>query len=259
MLDVARVALLLIALVRAARQRFVLGAICAALAAIAMGLVAVAAHSALSRHEVSGEYGFAFVYVGPTMLPLGNRSWLPLLVQLALTAVTAVPAVAVLRAPSSPVTNPFLLVFLPNALIAVLTSLAAFLMWRQESILAGYWDNPSLVGRTLDQRYSRVPLRPGRDEGTIASAASQTPVTLLVRNYSDEEIHLMWIDPNGHRDPRPDALDRWRRDGAAPGITIEKSTFAGQAFVITDNEAEAMCTLVLGTEDAVADVTGPCL
>lgn len=68
----------------------------------------------------------------------------------------------------------------------------------------------------------------------------------------------MWIDTNGHRDPRPDALERWRKDGAAPGIVIEKSTFARQAFVITDVEGETMCTLVLGTEDAFADVNGPC-
>ena len=223
-----------------------------------MALVAVAAHSALARHQVSGEYGFAFVYVGPTMLPLGNREWLPLAVQLGLAAVTAVPAFAVLRAPSSPVTNPFLLVFLPNAMLAVMTGFGAFLMWRQESILEGYWDNPTLVSHSLDRRYSRLTLLPGREEGARASAVSQTPVTLLVRNYSDQEIHLMWVDTHAHRDPRPDALDRWRKDGAAPGITIQKATFAGQVFLITDNEAETLCTLVLGTEDALADVTGPC-
>jgi hypothetical protein len=258
MLDVARFVVLLVALVKAVRQRFVLGAVCAALAAIGMTLVAVAAHSAVSRHAVDGEYAFAFVYVGPTMLPLGDRSWLPLVEQLALAAVTAVPAVAVLRAPSSPVTNPFLLVFVPNAMLAVLTGFSAFVMWRQESILPGYWDNPSLVGRRLDRHYSRLGLRPGKDEGALASAASQEPVTLLVRNYSDEEIHLMWIDSEGHRDPRPDAMDRWLREEAAPGIVIEKATFAGQAFVITDEKGDALCTLVLGTDDAVADVTGPC-
>jgi hypothetical protein len=131
-------------------------------------------------------------------------------------------------------------------------------MWRQESILPGYFDNPSLVGHTADRRYARLALRTASEERALASAASQTPVTLLVRNYSDEEIHLMWIDTKGHRDPRPDALERWRKDGAAPGITIDKATFAGQAFVITDNEGETLCTLVLGREDAVADVKGPC-
>jgi hypothetical protein len=258
MLDLARVAVLLFALVKAVRQRFFLGVVSAALAAIGMTLLAVAACSALSRHDVNGEYAFAFVYVGPTMLPLGERSWQPVVVQLVLAVVTAVPAVAVLRSPSSPVTNPFLLVFVPNAMLAVLTCFSAFLMWRQERILSGYYDNPSLVGHSLDRGYAPLALRPRSEEGTIASVASQTPVTLVVRNYSDEEIHLMWIDTEGHRDPRPDALERWRKDGAAPGITIEKATFAGQAFVITDNEGETMCTLVLGTEDAVADVSGPC-
>jgi hypothetical protein len=83
-------------------------------------------------------------------------------------------------------------------------------------------------------------------------------VTLLVQNDSDEEIHLMWIDTNGQRDPRPDALERWRKDGAAPGIFLTKATFARQAFVITDNEDQTLCTLLLGTEDAVVDVNGPC-
>jgi hypothetical protein len=258
MLDIARAVVLAIALVRAVRHRFVLGAVCAGLAAIAMGLVAAAAYSALSRHAVNGEYAFAFVYVGPTMLPLGDRAWLPIAVQLALAGVTLIPALAVLRSPSSAVTNPFLLVFVPNAVIAVFTCFSAFLMWRQESILPGYWDNPSLVGRTLDRSYARLALRPGRDEGAVASTASQTPVTLLVRNYSDEDIHLAWIDPSGHRDQRPEALDYWLRDEAEPGIIIEKSTFAGQAFVVTNHRGDAMCTLVLGAQDAVADVTGPC-
>lgn len=258
MLDVARFAVLLFALIKAVRHRFVLGAACATLAAIGMMLVAAAAQSAVSRHDVNGEYAFAFVYVGPTMLPLGDRSWQPLAVQAALALVTAVPAVAVLRSPSSRVTNPFLLVFVPNAMLAVLTGFGAFLMWRQEHILAGYYDSPSLVGHGLDRAYARLALRPGSEEGRLASIVSQTPVTLLVRNYSDQEIHLMWIDTKGHRDPRPDALDRWRKDGAAPGITIEKATFAGQAFVITDNEGEPLCTLVLGKEDAMTDVTGPC-
>jgi hypothetical protein len=258
MVDVARVAVLLFALVKAVRHRFVLGAISAAVAAIGMALLAVAVHSAVSRHEVNGEYGFAFVYVGPTMLPLGDRSWQPVVVQVALAVVTAVPAIAVLRSPSSPVTNPFLLVFVPNAMLAVLTCFSAFLMWRQERILPGYYDNPSLVGHSMDHDYARLALRRGSDEGTLASVASQTPVTLLVRNHSDDEIHLMWLDTNGHRDSRPDALDRWRKDGAAPGITIEKATFAGQAFVVTDNEGATMCTLRVGDQDAVADVYGPC-
>ena len=258
MLDIARAAVLLVALVQAVRQRFVLGAVFAALAAVGMTLVAVTSYSALSRHEVSGEHAFAFVFVGPTMLPLGDRSWQPVAVQLALAALTAAPAIAVLRGPSSPVTQPFILVFVPNAMLAVLAGLAAFLMWRQESILPGLYESPSLVGHGPDRRYARLALRPASEERTLASIASQTPVTLLVRNYSDEEIHLMWIDTSGHRDPRPDALERWRKDGAAPGITFEKATLAGQAFVITDNEGETLCTLVVGTEDAVADVSGPC-
>jgi hypothetical protein len=258
MLDVARVAVLLFALVQAVRHRFVLGAVCAGLAAIGMTLLTVAAHAAVSRHDVSGEYGFAFVYVGPTMLPFAHRFWQPFVVQLALAAVTAVPAIAVLRSPTGPVTNPFVLAFLPNAMLAVLTGLSTFLTWRQEGILAGYYDNPSLVGNSPDRGYARLALRPASEEGKLASVVSQTPVTLVVRNYSDGEIHLMWIDTKGERDPRPDALERWRKDGAAPGIFLTKATFARQAFVITDNEGQTLCALALGSEDAVVDMNGPC-
>lgn len=146
MLDVARACILSYALIQAIRHRFALGVVFGVVAVLGMALVAFEAYGALSRHEVTGEYGFAFVYIGPTMLPLGGREWLPVVMQLALAAVTAVPAIAALRAPSSAVTNPFLAVFLPNAMLAVLATFGAFVMWRQERILPEYWENPSFAG-----------------------------------------------------------------------------------------------------------------
>jgi len=143
MLDIARAVVLLAALVQAVRHRFSVGVAFAAVLAVGMGLVTWAAYVALSRHEVNGEYGLAFVYVGPTMVPLGGREWLPTVVQMALAAIAAVPALVALRSPSSPVATPFLAVFVPNAMLAVLAGLAAFLMWRQKAVLPEYWENPS--------------------------------------------------------------------------------------------------------------------
>lgn len=253
MLDIARAVALLYALVQAVRHRFASGALFGALAALGMALIASEAYVALSRHDVNGEYGFAFVYVGPTMLPFGGRDWLPTLMQVALAAVTAIPAIAALRTPSSPVTNPFLVVFLPNAVLAVLASLGAFLMWHQRSMSPEYWENPSLAGEATEQRYAPITLRPGRDEGVLASPPSHTPVDLLVRNHSGQDIRLVWIDFDGHRDARPDS-----GRSAAPGLVIKESSWAGHAFVIMDGAGKAMCTLVLGSRDAVADVDGPC-
>jgi len=142
MLDIARTVVLLIALVQAVRHRFVLGIAFGLVLAAGFAVVAAASYVALSHHTVNGEYGFAFVYIGPTMLPFGGREWLPVVVQLAFAAVSAVPVVAALRTPSSPVATPFLVVFLPNAMLAVLTGLATFLLWRQEVSFPEYWGNP---------------------------------------------------------------------------------------------------------------------
>jgi hypothetical protein len=121
----------------------VLGIAFGVVLAAGFAVVAAASYVALSRHTVNGEYGLAFVYVGPTMVPYGGRDGLPAFVQLAFAAVSAVPAVAALRSPSNPVANPFLVVFVPNAMLAVLTALAAFLLWRQVASFPEYWENPS--------------------------------------------------------------------------------------------------------------------
>jgi hypothetical protein len=143
MLDIARAVVLLVALVQAVRHRFVLGIAFGVVLAAAFAVVGAAAYLALARHSVDGEYGFAFVYVGPTMLPYGGRPWLPAVVQFAFAALSAVPAITALRSPSSPVATPFLVVFLPNAMLSVLTALAAFLLWRQMAAFPEYWENPS--------------------------------------------------------------------------------------------------------------------
>lgn len=75
------------------------------------------------------------------MLPLGHRDWLPTVVQCAFAAASAVPAVRALRTPASPVVTPFLVVFVPNAMLAVLTALGAFLLWRQQVSVPEYWQN----------------------------------------------------------------------------------------------------------------------
>lgn len=258
MLDFARAVILVLAIVRAIQSRFVLGIVFGALAALAMGIVGVAAYGALARHDVDGEYGLAFVYMGPTMLPLGGRHWLPTVVQLGLTALTLVPTLHVLRTPAGPVTNAFVLVFVPNAMLAVMASLGAFLMWRQQRAFPEYWENPSLASGTPPASYARLPLRPAHEEGSLVSPASTKEVALLVRNHSSHQIHLVWLDANGRRDSRPEALDRWLRDAEGPGIVIEETVGAGAAFVITDDARVAMCTLVVGAEDAMVDVDGPC-
>ena len=91
---------------------------------------------------MNGEYGLGFVYLGPTAVPFGGREWAPPVLQVALAAVSAVPCVAALRTPSSPVANAFILVFAPNAMLAVIAALGALLLWRQEGAFPEYWQNP---------------------------------------------------------------------------------------------------------------------
>ncbi len=269
MVDVARALILLVAIARAIHGRFVLGAVFGAIAALVLGSVFVASYAELSRHALSGEYGFHFVYMGPTMLPLGGRLWLPAAVQLALTAVTLVPAMAVLRTPAAPLTNVFLLVFMPNAIMAVMASLGAYMMWRQQAEFHEYWENPSLASTPPPASYAPLALLPAREEGALRSherryespsgaPSSPTAVSLLIRNHSSERIHLVWLDAAGRRDTRPDALDRWLREAADPGLVIEASVGPGSAFVLTDDAGLAMCTLVVGTRDAMVDLEGPC-
>jgi hypothetical protein len=258
MLDIARAIILVFAIVRAVQGRFVLGIVFGTLAALAMGAVGYAAFVALARHDVSGEYGFAFVYVGPTMLPLGGRLWFPVAMQLGLTAVTLVPTIYVLRTPASRAANAFLLVFVPNAILAVMSSFGAFLMWRQERAFPEYWENPSLAGGAPPPSYVRLSLRSGHDEGSLVSTPSTVSVALLVRNHWKHQIHLIWLDATGRRDARPDALDRWLRDSADPGIVIEERAWPGEAFVITDDHRAALCTFVVGVGDAMVDFDSPC-
>lgn len=251
MLDIARAVVLLYALVQAVRRRFATGIVFGVLAALGLTLVGVAAYHALSRYEVSGDYAFAFVFVGPTMLPLGGREWMPLAVQLALAAITSVPALVALRTPSSAAAGSSLLVFVPNAIFAVLARFTAFMMWRQEQVLPGYFDNPSLASGVDTRSYERLTLRPGADERSVVSAASPKPVKLLVRNFTGEPVDLVSLDADGRRSFRMDWV-------AGPGLILEVSSFAGHAFVVTDEDARAMCTLVLGDKDAVADFNGAC-
>lgn len=144
MIDLARVAVLAVAIVYAVRYRFALGLVFGACLACALGRVFYDTISAAIREVVNGEYGPALVYFGPTMVPVGRRSfwqWSPAIVQAGLAVLSAVPAARVLREPASPVTTPFLLVFVPNAMLAVITCLSSFLLWHQESSFPEYWQD----------------------------------------------------------------------------------------------------------------------
>ena len=144
MLDLARAAVLAVAIVLAMRHRFVPGMVFGAGLALTLGWVFFDTLLAASRGVVDGEYGPALAYFGPTMVPLGRRSfwqWSPVVVQAILALLAAVPAARVLRDPPSPVTTPFLLVFVPNAMIAVVAALSAFLLWRQETSFPEYWQD----------------------------------------------------------------------------------------------------------------------
>jgi hypothetical protein len=144
MLDLARVVVLLVAIASAVRHRFIVGVVFGVvLAGVFAGMFCVT-YAAMNHGAVSGEYAVALAYVGPTMVPLGSRSfwqWSPAVVQCALALISAVPAMRALREPSHPVTIPFLAVFVPNAMLAVLASLAAFLLWRQENAFPEYWQD----------------------------------------------------------------------------------------------------------------------
>lgn len=83
MLDIGRVVVLLVALVQAIRHRFVVGIVFGVVLATAFAAIGVASSAALTSHTVSGEYGFAFVYIGPTALPYGERDWFSVVVQAA--------------------------------------------------------------------------------------------------------------------------------------------------------------------------------
>ena len=142
MLDIGRAVVLLLAIIQAIRRRFVVGIVFGAVLAAAFAAIFVASYVALANHTVSGEYGFAFVYIGPTSLPFGQRDWLPVAVQCGLAAVSAVPAWTALRSPSSRAATPFVGVFVASAMLAVLTALGAFLLWHQKLGFPGYWQNP---------------------------------------------------------------------------------------------------------------------
>jgi hypothetical protein len=251
MLDLARALVLVFALVRAARNRFTVGVAFGGMAALVLGAVGTVACRMLLRHEVSGDYAFSLVYVGPTTLPLGGREWSPLAVQLGLAAITAVPALVALRSTSNPASGPSLLVFVPNAILAVTASFSAYFMWRQDQILPGYWDNPSLVESADTRSYQHLTLRPGSEERALAGATTGKPVKLLVRNFTGEPVDLVWIDAAGHRHFRLD----W---AVGPGLVLAVPSFEGAAFVVTDEDARAMCTFVVGGADAAVDVEGVC-
>jgi hypothetical protein len=141
MLDIARAVVLVLAIVQAIRHRFVVGIVFGIVLSAGFAVVVVASYVALANHTVSGEYGFAFVYIGPTALPFGQRDWLPVVVQCALAATSGVPALTALRTPSSPFATPFLGVFVASAMLAVLTTLGAFLLWHQKPGFPEYWQN----------------------------------------------------------------------------------------------------------------------
>jgi hypothetical protein len=144
MVDLARATVLVVALVYAVRYRFALGVCFGICLACVLGWVFYDTLSAAAQGAVNGEYGPALVYFGPTMVPIGRRSfwqWSPVVVQAGLALLSAVPAARVLRDPSSPVTTPFLLVFVPNAMLAVTTCLASFLLWHQEASFPEYWQD----------------------------------------------------------------------------------------------------------------------
>jgi hypothetical protein len=144
MIDLARAAVLTFAIVMAVKHRFregiVLGLALAAAFAASFGVV----HADMARGAVSGEYGVALAYIGPTMVPFGPRGisqWSPAFVQCALAALAGFPTLRALREPSNPVATPFLAVFIPNAMLAVLACLAAFLLWHQEALAPEYWQD----------------------------------------------------------------------------------------------------------------------
>jgi hypothetical protein len=144
MVDLARAIVLAVAIIYAVRYRFTLGVGFGACLACALGWVFYDTLSAAARGAVNGEYGPALAYFGPTMVPFGRRSfwqWSPAVVQAGLALLSAVPAARVLREPTSPVTTPFLLVFVPNAMLAVITCLASFLQWHQEASFPEYWQD----------------------------------------------------------------------------------------------------------------------
>ncbi|HEY8087388.1 MAG TPA: hypothetical protein VIF09_06075 [Polyangiaceae bacterium] len=144
MLDLARVVVLFVATAYAVRYRFALGAVAGGILLGALALLFCTTYSAVTHGLVSGEYGFALAYFGPTMVPFSQRSfwqWSPAVVQLGFALVSAIPAAHVLRQPTSPVTTPFLLVFVPSAMFAVIAALAAFLLWHQESSFPEYWQD----------------------------------------------------------------------------------------------------------------------
>jgi hypothetical protein len=64
-------------------------------------------------------------------------------------------------------------------------------------------------------------------------------------------VDLVSLDADGRRSFRMEWV-------AGPGLVLVVSSFAGSAFVITDEDARAMCTFVLGDKDAVADVDRAC-
>jgi hypothetical protein len=101
----------------------------------------------------------------------------------------------------------------------------------------------------------RLVLGPGRDERALKSRESVVPSGFSVHNGTSAEIRVVWIDFEGHRDPRQPFE---RAPAAPPGGTIEEFSWATHAFVITDASGRTLCTLTAGDETGTADVRAAC-
>jgi hypothetical protein len=78
MLDIFRAAVLALGIIRAIRQRSVVGAACGLLIAYGFLVAALNLQSALTQGEVSGGYGLGVVFMGAALAPArGRGAWPP--------------------------------------------------------------------------------------------------------------------------------------------------------------------------------------
>lgn len=143
LLDVFRAALIVAALVVSVRRRFLLGIAYGAVLLLAMAAVSTDAYAALRAYSVGGEYAIGFVFVGPTLLPLGGSEWLPVAVEVSIATLAAVPAWVSTQRQLSLAADPermrgwnwasnlFLTVFSTSAALAVTSALTTWLLWRE--------------------------------------------------------------------------------------------------------------------------------
>jgi hypothetical protein len=101
----------------------------------------------------------------------------------------------------------------------------------------------------------KLALGPGTAEPTLRSARSRRRADFIVHNRSALRLHVIWVDFDGHRDPRGTFKDYAVIE---PGGDYRGGSFTGHTFVLTDDAGRPLCSFAAGEEDGDVEFTKEC-